>query len=117
MTALLTAARAWVDEVHPHARHLLRTEDWAVTLDPGASDALTFPSRVTPQRLSLPLNLPLQVGSRRRGPPRPLRSSGESVAPCGRTHHESSLNWSGAYIPPHDGELFTLVFAQWQVPP
>lgn len=40
MSALLTAARAWVDDVHPHARHLLRTEDWAVTLDPGATEAL-----------------------------------------------------------------------------
>jgi hypothetical protein len=40
VTALLTAARAWVADVHPHARHLLRTEDWAVTLDPAATEAL-----------------------------------------------------------------------------
>jgi hypothetical protein len=39
-TELLVRARAWVEEVHPHARHLLRTEDWAVTLDPGAGEAL-----------------------------------------------------------------------------
>ena len=38
MTALLVAARGWVDEVHPHARHLLRTEDWLVTLDPAATE-------------------------------------------------------------------------------
>ena len=31
MSELLPAARAWVvDAEHPHARHLLRTEDWAV---------------------------------------------------------------------------------------
>jgi hypothetical protein len=40
MSELLVAARAWVDDVHPHARHLLRTEDWAVTLDPRASERL-----------------------------------------------------------------------------
>ena len=27
---LLPRARAWVQEVHPHARHLLRTEHWVV---------------------------------------------------------------------------------------
>jgi hypothetical protein len=36
----LPAARAWVEAVHPHARHLLRTEDWVVTLDPAAGEAL-----------------------------------------------------------------------------
>jgi hypothetical protein len=40
MTPLLESARAWVEEVHPHARHLLRTEDWVVELDPGATEAL-----------------------------------------------------------------------------
>jgi hypothetical protein len=40
MSDLLPAARAWVADVHPHARHLLRTEDWAVVLDPGASEQL-----------------------------------------------------------------------------
>jgi Domain of unknown function (DUF4202) len=39
--ALLPAARAWVVELkHPHEQHLLRTEDWLVTLDPEASEAL-----------------------------------------------------------------------------
>jgi hypothetical protein len=37
---LLPAGRAWVEEVHPHARHLLRTEDWVVTLEPAASEQL-----------------------------------------------------------------------------
>lgn len=37
---LARAARAWVREVHPHAQHLLRTEDWAVQIDPDASDRL-----------------------------------------------------------------------------
>lgn len=41
MSDLLPAARAWVQEVqHPHARHLLRTEDWLLALDPGASERL-----------------------------------------------------------------------------
>jgi hypothetical protein len=38
VSSLLPAARAWVEAVHPHARHLLRTEDWLVALDPGASE-------------------------------------------------------------------------------
>jgi hypothetical protein len=46
----------------------------------------------------------------------PAGNSGSLGAPFGRTHHESSLNWSGAYITPHDGEMFTQVVAQWQVP-
>jgi hypothetical protein len=40
MTELLTHARAWVEEIHPHARHLLRTEDWVVELEPGAGEGL-----------------------------------------------------------------------------
>ena len=40
MTALLDRARAWVLDVHPHARHLERTLEWVVELDPGASEAL-----------------------------------------------------------------------------
>ena len=39
--SFLPAARAWVvDSEHPHARHLLRTEDWAVVLEPEAGEAL-----------------------------------------------------------------------------
>jgi hypothetical protein len=37
---LLPLARAWVVEVHPHARHLLRAEDWLVAVEPGAGEAL-----------------------------------------------------------------------------
>ncbi|MDX6725040.1 MAG: hypothetical protein QOD44_4329 [Solirubrobacteraceae bacterium] len=40
MSSLLEPARAWVAEVHPHARHLLRTEHWALQIDPGARDEL-----------------------------------------------------------------------------
>jgi Domain of unknown function (DUF4202) len=41
LSELLPEARAWVvDAAHPHARHLLRTEDWAVELEPGAGEAL-----------------------------------------------------------------------------
>jgi len=38
MTDLLARARAWVAEIHPHARHLLRTEDWLLELDRGAGE-------------------------------------------------------------------------------
>jgi hypothetical protein len=41
MSDLLPAARAWVVELrHPHERHLLRTEDWVVELEPDASERL-----------------------------------------------------------------------------
>ncbi|MGH2950188.1 MAG: cyclase family protein, partial [Solirubrobacteraceae bacterium] len=39
MTELLDSARAWVARVHPHARHLERTLDWLLELEPGASEA------------------------------------------------------------------------------
>ena len=38
--ALLPAARAWVAEIHPHARHLERTEAWLLELEPTAPEAL-----------------------------------------------------------------------------
>jgi len=37
---LLARARAWVAADHPHARHLERTRDWLLALDPAASEAL-----------------------------------------------------------------------------
>jgi hypothetical protein len=40
MTPLLPRARAWVRDVHPHAGHLLRTEDWLLVLEPAASEPL-----------------------------------------------------------------------------
>jgi hypothetical protein len=41
MSELVAAARAWVVGLrHPHERHLLRTEDWAVALEPDASERL-----------------------------------------------------------------------------
>jgi kynurenine formamidase len=40
VTDLLARARAWVSDVHPHARHLERTLDWVVELDPDAPEAL-----------------------------------------------------------------------------
>jgi hypothetical protein len=41
VSELLPAARAWVHDVnHPHERHLLRTEDWLLELDPDAGDPL-----------------------------------------------------------------------------
>jgi NADPH:quinone reductase-like Zn-dependent oxidoreductase len=38
--SLLERARAWVLDVHPHARHLDRTLDWLLVLEPDASEAL-----------------------------------------------------------------------------
>jgi hypothetical protein len=40
VSELLPRARAWVEEVHPHARHLLRTEDWLLALDDRAGEGL-----------------------------------------------------------------------------
>lgn len=40
MSDLLPAARVWVQEVHPHARHLLATEDWLLAIDPDAPERL-----------------------------------------------------------------------------
>ena len=40
MSELLPRARAWVQAVHPHARHLLRTEDWLLALAPGGGEGL-----------------------------------------------------------------------------
>jgi hypothetical protein len=37
---LLNAARGWVHDVHPHASHMLRTEDWLVELAPAAGEDL-----------------------------------------------------------------------------
>ena len=39
MSELLARAQAWIADVHPHARHLERTLDWLVELDPEASEA------------------------------------------------------------------------------
>ncbi len=40
MARLVEPAIAWMAEVHPHSRHLLRTLDWLLELDPQAGDAL-----------------------------------------------------------------------------
>ena len=40
MSERLTRARAWVEEIHPHARHLLRTEEFVVELEPEAGEPL-----------------------------------------------------------------------------
>jgi hypothetical protein len=37
---LVARAAEWVEDVHPHARHLHRTLDWLLELDPRASEAL-----------------------------------------------------------------------------
>jgi len=51
---LLPSARAWVTDVHPHARHLLRTEDWVVVLDPESPESLfDSPDRVWQGDLAL----------------------------------------------------------------
>jgi hypothetical protein len=33
-----------------------------------------------------------------------------------RTRRQTSSNWSGAYIKPRDGQVFTEIWGQWQVP-
>jgi hypothetical protein len=40
VTELVDAARAWIDEVHPHPRHLTRALEWADALEPQAGEAL-----------------------------------------------------------------------------
>jgi hypothetical protein len=40
MTALEDGAQRWIEEVHPHALHLVRARDWVVALDPDAGEAL-----------------------------------------------------------------------------
>jgi hypothetical protein len=40
VTELVERATDWMREVHPHARHLTRTLDWLVVLDPEAGEAL-----------------------------------------------------------------------------
>lgn len=40
MTELVEAARAWMEDVHPHPRHLTRALEWADALDPSAGEAL-----------------------------------------------------------------------------
>jgi hypothetical protein len=40
MSERLQRAGEWVQAVHPHARHLLRTEDFVVALEPAAGEAL-----------------------------------------------------------------------------
>jgi hypothetical protein len=40
MSELERNAQRWIEEVHPHARHLVRARDWVVVLDPEADEAL-----------------------------------------------------------------------------
>jgi hypothetical protein len=40
MSDLEHAAQRWVEEVHPHASHLVRTRDWVAVLEPPAGEAL-----------------------------------------------------------------------------
>jgi hypothetical protein len=39
-SALEHEAQRWVEKVHPHAAHLVRSRDWVVALDPDAGEAL-----------------------------------------------------------------------------
>lgn len=40
MSALEERAERWIEEVHPHARHLVRARDWVLVIDPDASEAV-----------------------------------------------------------------------------
>jgi hypothetical protein len=46
MTDLLARAQAWVAEVHPHRRHLERTLDWLLALDPSATEGARLAAAV-----------------------------------------------------------------------
>jgi hypothetical protein len=40
MNELIERARSWVEDVHPHSRHLLQTEVWLLELEPAADERL-----------------------------------------------------------------------------
>jgi len=40
VSELVERARAWIEEVHPHPRHLSRTLEWAEVLEPDGGEAL-----------------------------------------------------------------------------
>jgi hypothetical protein len=40
MSDLEAQAERWIEDVHPHARHLVRARDWVVVLEPDAGAAL-----------------------------------------------------------------------------
>jgi hypothetical protein len=40
MTALEDRAQQWIEEIHPHALHLVRARDWALVVDPDAGEGL-----------------------------------------------------------------------------
>jgi hypothetical protein len=46
VNGLLQRAQAWVAEVHPHARHLERTHDWLLVLEPGATEGMRIAAAV-----------------------------------------------------------------------
>lgn len=46
----------------------------------------------------------------------PLHNFQSAGAVSAGSRHESSLNWSGAYIIPRDGRMFTQVLGSWKVP-
>jgi hypothetical protein len=49
-------------------------------------------------------------------PDEPASYGGSTSAALGRSHREASSNWSGAYITPKYGEMFTQMAALWYVP-
>jgi Domain of unknown function (DUF4202) len=40
VSALEDRAQQWIEEIHPHARHLVRARDWVLVLEPDAGEAL-----------------------------------------------------------------------------
>jgi hypothetical protein len=40
VSALEDRAQRWIEEIHPHALHLVRARDWVLVIDPGAGEAL-----------------------------------------------------------------------------
>ncbi|HEY6759928.1 MAG TPA: hypothetical protein VI318_10570 [Baekduia sp.] len=39
-SSLEDRAQQWIEEIHPHATHLVRARDWVLVVDPGAGEGL-----------------------------------------------------------------------------
>jgi len=92
------------------------------TADPADLDRLGLPQRPDQtselfdfwQRMfSPPLSFETADFSYALPMPGNIQSAG---APFAGWRHESSLNWSGAFITPRDGRMFTQILGSWHVP-
>jgi hypothetical protein len=58
VTELLERAQAWMADVHPHARHLERTLDYVLELDPAAAEATRIAAAVHDAERAYPVENP-----------------------------------------------------------